>query len=62
MSITEETLSAVPDVDPDAPLCAWCLRPAQGNYSIHADGFGEGVACVMTERTATVYQIGGGAR
>jgi len=26
----------------EVPLCAHCWKPAEGNYSIHRDGFGEG--------------------
>lgn len=26
----------------EPPLCAYCGQPAEGNYSIHRDGFGVG--------------------
>ncbi len=32
----------MPIDSPDHSRCAYCDGPAEGNYSIHRDGFGEG--------------------
>ena len=41
---------ALSHIEPVMILCAYCGKPAEGNYSVHRDGFGQGPEVELCDR------------